>query len=69
MYLDKTANSGTLSVMHWPPHSLDLIITEAVWGHFDREQNQKAVKAKEELSVSFEKPGELFLKTTYRKLT
>ena len=37
----------TLTVMDWPPQSLDLNIIAAVWDHLDRERNKG--QPKEEL--------------------
>ena len=47
-----------------PPQSLVFNITGAVWDHPDREWNKRQPTSKEELWMSFKKPGELFLKTT-----
>ena len=44
----KTADK-TLTVMDWPPQSPDLIFTEAVWDHLDRERNKGQPQSKEEL--------------------
>lgn len=54
--------------MDWPPHRLDINITEALC-HLKREQ--KTETARDTLRMSLQKSGELFLKTTeesYRKL-
>lgn len=39
--LDRKTDNGTLSVIDWPPQSMDLNITPTMWDHPDREQNKR----------------------------
>lgn len=48
--------------MDWPPQSLDLNITGAMWDHFDREPNKRKPTS---LNV-LQKAREVSLKTTER---
>ena len=59
----KNSGNSSYRVMN-PPLSLDLNVVEAVWVNLAREQNKNQPTSKEELGMSFKKPGELFLKTT-----
>lgn len=41
-------------------------IIEAVWNHLESEQNKRQPTSKKEFWMSFRKPGELYLKTTWK---
>lgn len=56
-----------LLIMDRPAQSPDVIIIEAAWD-LNRKQNKNLPTSKEEPRLSFKKSGEIFLKTTFKKL-
>lgn len=54
-----------LSVMNWPPQSLDVNVIEAVSNHLSRKWSKRKTTYKEELRILWKKPREIFLKITY----
>lgn len=46
-YVIRKTHNGTLSIMDWPPQSLEVDNTEAMWGHIDGEWKKRKPKSKE----------------------